>query len=379
MRTEATTTNELAEPQGLVFKPGQKFGEWRVVSKLDEGGFGQVYKVQHSKNPKKFAALKAEPNDVEGGSAIKLEITVLLLMNRNGEQPHIPIVHHSAKRKRFCYMVITLLGPNLKALKAETPGDKFSVSTWSRIGIQSLYSLKLLHDSGFVHRDVKPANFAMGHPDDPERARIVHLLDFGLSRSYAIERTKGQWVVRRARGTAEFRGTARYCSPCVHEKFEQGRKDDIWALLYILIEFNFGLPWQKERDRHKLEVRKLNIPDDILMKNFPEEMHPVVSHLRSLNMYNRPDYSMIYNCLLKLMAKHKVKYSDKFDWETDEQLAQLRKLYSKPAAYENATEFFASDPIAINDPPPPGQSTKSAATMDDLDNMLKRSKNNNDK
>uniref|UniRef100_A0AC35FRD5 Protein kinase domain-containing protein n=1 Tax=Panagrolaimus sp. PS1159 TaxID=55785 RepID=A0AC35FRD5_9BILA len=374
MRTEATTTNELIEPQGLVFKPGQKFGDWRIISKLDEGGFGQVYKVQNSKNPKKLAALKAEPNDVEGGSAIKLEITVLLLLNRNGELPHIPIVYHSAKRKRFCYMVITLLGPNLKALKAESINDKFSVSTWSRIGIQALYSLKLLHDSGFVHRDIKPANFAMGHPDDGERARIVHLLDFGLSRSYAVERVKGQWIPRRARGTAEFRGTARYCSPYVHEKFEQGRKDDLWALLYILIEFNFGLPWQKERDRHKLEVRKLNIPDDILLKNFPEEMHAIVPHLRHLNMYNRPDYLLIYNCFLKLLEKYKVKYSDKYDWETDEQFSKLR--HSKPAAYEDATDFFKSDPVAINEPPLPGQSTKSTATMDDIDNMLKRAKNN---
>ena len=41
------------------------------------------------------------------------------------------------------------------------------------------------------------------------------------------------------------------------------------ALIYILIEFNFGLPWQNEEDRHKLEVRKLNISDTRLMKNFP--------------------------------------------------------------------------------------------------------------
>lgn len=86
-----------------------------------------------------------------------------------------------------------------------------------------------------IFRDVKPANFAMGHPDDPDRARILHLLDFGLSRSYAVEKQKGVWVARRARGTAEFRGTIRYCSPCVHEKFEQGRKDDIWVRFLMIL------------------------------------------------------------------------------------------------------------------------------------------------
>ena len=74
------------------------------------------------------------------------------------------------------------------------------------------------------------------------------------------------------------------------------------------------------------------------------------------------------------MSKHKIKYSDKYDWETDEQCAQLRKQQSKPALYENAKEFFESDPIGVNEAPLPGQSTKSTATMEDIDNMLKRAK-----
>ena len=111
-------------------------------------------------------------------------------------------------------------------------------------------------------------------------------------------------------------------------------------------------------------------------------MHPIVPYLRGLNVYNRPDYSMIYNCFLKLMSKHKVKYSDKYDWETDEQCAKLRKLNSKPVPYENAKEFFESDPVAVNEAPPPGQSHKTnkatkttttidTPTMDDADDILK--------
>ncbi|VDN86762.1 unnamed protein product [Brugia pahangi] len=61
-------------------------------------------------------------------------------------------------------------------------GEYLSVETWSRIGIQCLYSIKLLHDIGFVHRDIKPANFVMGHESDVEQARCVHILDFGLAR-----------------------------------------------------------------------------------------------------------------------------------------------------------------------------------------------------
>ena len=103
-------------------------------------------------------------------------------------------------------------------------------------------------------------------------------------------------------------------------------------------------------------------------------MHPIVAHIRTLNLYNRPDYLLIYNCFLKLIAKYKIKYMDKYDWETEEQVLQHQKLHSKPAPYENAKEFFSSDPVGINEAPPPGQSTKSTPSTDDIENMLKRAK-----
>ncbi|ETN86876.1 hypothetical protein NECAME_16078 [Necator americanus] len=156
-----------------------------------------------------------------------------------------------------------------------------------------ILSVKLVHDYGYVHRDIKPNNFVMGHKDDLERAHIVHILDFGLSRAYAVFKN-GKWIARKARGTAEFRGTLRYCSPNVHEKKEQGRQDDLWSLFYVLIELHCGLPWQTVRDKHKVlctyihgksltnvqiikvEVIKMNIPDENLVQNFPREFR--ISH-----------------------------------------------------------------------------------------------------
>lgn len=41
---------------------------------------------------------------------------------------------------------------------------------------------KVVHDSGFVHRDIKACNFMLGHTSDAKKARMVHILDFGLAR-----------------------------------------------------------------------------------------------------------------------------------------------------------------------------------------------------
>ncbi|VDK19942.1 unnamed protein product [Anisakis simplex] len=170
----------------------------------------------------------------------------------------------------------------------------------------------------------------------------------------------------------------RYCSPTVHDKKEQGRKDDIWSLIYMLIELHCGLPWQKEKDKKRLELTKMNISDEALLKNFPVEMHPILPHLRTLNCYNRPNYSMIHKCFLRLIKRLGIKYNDKFDWETDAQVEDLVRcisfirLRTKVPEYEHAEEFFQSDPIRVSGAPPKWMDTKGGRTVEDLEEMMNK-------
>ncbi|CAJ0929107.1 unnamed protein product, partial [Mesorhabditis belari] len=337
------------------FQAGKCFGKFKIVRKLDQGGFGHVYLVEHKEDKSMQAALKAEPNDVEGGSAIKLEISVLRGLNKDGSKSHIPLVMHAAKHAKFSYMIMTLLGENLKNLKLECRGELMSAGTWSRIGIQCLAAIKQVHDFGYVHRDIKPNNFVMGHKEDMERARMVHILDFGLSRAYAFKSIKDptKWVARRARGSAEFRGTLRYCSPTVHERLEQGRKDDLWSLFYVLIELHCGLPWQTVRGKKKIELMKMQMPDAVLCLNFPKEMHKIVPYLRTLDCYSRPDYTIFYDGLIGVMKSRKVKWSDPYDWEQKnmERLKKVLDAQKKPPTWEDLTTFFKDDPLGIDKAP----------------------------
>ncbi|CAI2300952.1 unnamed protein product [Caenorhabditis sp. 36 PRJEB53466] len=341
--------------KNVTFSEGKKFGEWRIGKVLDEGGFGRVYIATNVNDPSKIAALKAESNEVEGGSAIKLENMILQKLNKNGPAPHIPVVYMCAKRRRYCYMVMTLLGSNLKSLKAKNKvvNNGFSRGTWSRVGIQCLYSLKFVHDNGYIHRDIKPQNFLLGNEKDRERARIVHILDFGLARPFASWKDREKkWVVRKARGTAEFRGTLRYTSPNVHLKKEQGRGDDVWALLYVLIELNGGkmLPWQTEDERDRVEQMKLTMSHQNVMANMPGCMSKIMPHLATLNYYERPDYHLFFKALWQVMENEKVTPSSKYDWEVD---APDKSLPA--AAWENpAGPFFTADPLGINRAPIPG-------------------------
>uniref|UniRef100_A0A915PYG4 Protein kinase domain-containing protein n=1 Tax=Setaria digitata TaxID=48799 RepID=A0A915PYG4_9BILA len=239
---------------------------WRIVDKLGEGGCGSVYKVEDIQTLAK-AALKAESNSVPGGSVLKLEVQIL---KRLEGRKYVAQLFQSAKKRTFefrfflascyrmpfstfysvlldkevwySYMVMTLLGRSLSQLFRQYP--VCTVSTQVRVGINILYGLKQLHEVGYIHRDVKPANLAIGRRG--QAVHIIHILDFGLSREYVI-RNNGSVKLRMPRTNTLFRGTVKYCSANTHKRNEQGRPDDLWSMLYVLVEMRGSLPWENVR------------------------------------------------------------------------------------------------------------------------------------
>lgn len=89
----------------------------------------------------------------------------------------------------------------------------------------------------YLHRDVKPENFAIGR--SPE-SRRVFVLDLGMVREW--RRPDG--TPHRPRESAPFRGNLKYASVNALKQQEQGRCDDLWAWFYKLIDLTCGsLPW----------------------------------------------------------------------------------------------------------------------------------------
>lgn len=52
-------------------------------------------------------------------------------------------------------------------------------------------------------------------------------------------------------------------------------------------------------------------------------MKVILPHLRELNYYHRPNYSMIYKCFLNLMKRLDVQWENPYDWETEKQAKYL--------------------------------------------------------
>ncbi|KAK6048656.1 hypothetical protein COOONC_13839 [Cooperia oncophora] len=84
---------------------------------------------------------------------------------------------------RFMFVVLRLVGKNLWDLRMEAIDRRFSMSTGIRAAEQTLSGIRDLHICGFLHRDIKPPNFAIGREEDNSQ-QTIFILDFGLCRRY---------------------------------------------------------------------------------------------------------------------------------------------------------------------------------------------------
>ncbi|VDM73462.1 unnamed protein product [Strongylus vulgaris] len=188
-----------------------------------------------------------------------------------------------------------------------TPESRFTRSTAVRLSRQCLEAIHDLHRTGILHRDIKASNFAWSSE------RIVYLLDLGFCRRFLVL-NENEVRHRPPRKQVAFLGTSKYCSPNMHKKLDQGRRDDLWAWLYMTVEFMAGkLIWRNDEDK-VIEKKKENIGSRLLLK-CPQEMYMIYDHIRHLEFKSKPNYEMIRRQLNKICARLDYSESQPYDWE----------------------------------------------------------------
>ena len=215
--------------------------------------------------------------------------------------------------QQVAYLAMSLHGDNLLRLRRVARKQRFSLPTVLRFGLQALRCLEVMHEAGFIHRDVKPSNFVIGRGIHTDR---IYLIDFGLARQYRDKSTNTVMPPRKDIGG--FRGTPRYASVYVHREEDLSRRDDLWSLLYILVEFTTGdLPWGHKRDKASIGRIKERYATNgsKLLKGCPSCFALFYKHLHSLTFESRPDYAYLYSLLENKAKKLRVPEGTLYDWE----------------------------------------------------------------
>ncbi|KNE70120.1 CK1/TTBK protein kinase [Allomyces macrogynus ATCC 38327] len=344
-------------------------GKWRVTRTLGQGAFGQTFAADELATGRavaiKIETTPAAPATATAPAKSYLQFETAILRRLQG-CPHVsqlvgsgmvpgpPGAEGDASREMQHYMVMSLHGENLSELRKRMPGHRFTPETTAMLARQMISAIRYMHKIGYLHRDIKASNFVMGTEKVPDhhgvpRARC-YLIDFGLARRFLT--SDGQ--IRPPRSSAGFRGTARYASLNAHENKELARRDDLWSVLYLLVEFLTGaLPWRREKDRHAVYQQKKRIPLAHLLVGTPKWLHDLAAHIQALEFTAEPDYAKLMAILDTVTAPNRHVL---YDWEKPP--ADLARdlgnaARALPPALADASIGIALAQAALAPPTPP--------------------------
>ncbi|KAA6400691.1 MAG: putative tau-tubulin kinase 2, partial [Streblomastix strix] len=253
-------------------------------------------------------ALKLE-KEVDGQTAICIESAIIKTLST--EQIHIPKFYKYGSYKNYKFLAQELLGPNMIALVNYKKPYKFSLHTVLKFGIQAIETIQIVHNKGFVHRNIKPGNFLIGN--SLRTSGTFYLTNFGLCKIL----NKIDNVVVKPTFQGRFRGSMTYASLNAHNLVELGRQDDLISLLYILVEFYNGmLPWS-DVDNQKTQTLKEQFHDHKLLEQLPKQFLEFESYILSLDYTTDPDYAYLISLLNQAAVENNIDLNAPFEWEEE--------------------------------------------------------------
>lgn len=203
-----------------------------------------------------------------------------------------PKFYGSANVEDSCYLIMQLLHKDLEQV-FHSHKRCFTVELVMKLGMNMIDRLKKLHENGYVHRDIKPAQFMLDSQSD-----LLYLIDFNLSSKVPSAMSVSH------DSYASYVGNATFSSVNAHTTKHQSRRDDLEAVMHVLIYFLKGcLPWQNlpyENDSEmwaKIKVCKSSISIDELCRDLPRELILCLTYCRSLKFSDLPDYEYLHGLM----------------------------------------------------------------------------------
>lgn len=261
-----------------------------ILISVGKGAFGEVYKATRISD-NIDVAMKIEKRRSTITRLIPEYKIYQKLFSRKCRSG-IPRIYEFIQTDDYNIMIMELLGDSLEDI-FNAVGRKFSISTVLFLGINIIKLIEKVHNSGFIHRDIKPNNFLVGHYNKQK----IYLTDFGLSKEFIT--TKNTHIKETFNHSVI--GTARYSSINMHLGFEPSRRDDLESIGYMLIYFAKGrLPWQGIcRDRNKENIFesigniKLATKLETLCDNMPKCFMDYLQYCRDLSFEEKPNYKLL--------------------------------------------------------------------------------------
>jgi serine/threonine-protein kinase len=222
---------------GLQLNPGAVVAHYRIISKIGEGGMGQVHLAEDSRLHRevslKFLS-SAFTDDKERLRRFEQEARAVSALNH----PNILTIHEIGEAAGHQFIAT-------EYIKGETLRERLrsglDIDEALDVAIQIASALVAAHRVNIVHRDIKPENIMIRNEDG-----LVKVLDFGLAKiaarspSEASADSKVATAIMANTAPGVVMGTVAYMSPEQARGEAVDERTDIWSLGVVLYEMVAG-------------------------------------------------------------------------------------------------------------------------------------------
>ena len=217
-------------------------GRYRVLEELGRGAMGVVHKAEDP-SLGRVVAIKAVLLSGEAAESLDYQARFYQEAKAAGglNHPGIITIYDTGREGNWAYIAMELLeGVELRALMVN---DRLPLPLALDIAAQVASALQFAHESGVVHRDIKPGNIMV------LRGNQAKIMDFGIARMRVSEVQTQVGLVL---------GSPKYMSPEQVSGRRVDHRSDIFSLGVVLFEMVAGMAPFSGKDMGELMFTVVN-------------------------------------------------------------------------------------------------------------------------
>ena len=290
--------------------PGMTLSRYRILSKLGEGGMGEVYLAADTKLDRRVA-LKILPqhmaNDSERMRRFVQEAKAASALNH----PNIITIYEISEIDNRHFIASEYIDG--QTLHTKIKSGPMPLNTALDAAVQIATALQAAHEANIIHRDIKPQN-VMVRPDG-----LVKLLDFGIAKVTApvtamtAHHVDSATTIKGGTSPGFIIGTAAYMSPEQARGLMVDARTDVFSFGVLFYEMLAGTkPFDGETamDLIGAILHKEPLPISEHLPEIPDEIERIISKLLRKDSDER--YQSIKDVLIDLKdVRKELEFQDK--------------------------------------------------------------------